>query len=128
MKYILILSLLLSTTTLLAEDETYLCEAEESSGYDYKKGRWIRESFTPDDTYLVKLKGTEWSVYEFEAEYEHDSCEPVSEGVLKCSIGGDFTMNMETMKFSVTDTAPYVHSTRRNRDSVVLNLGTCVSM
>jgi hypothetical protein len=129
MKYILIsILLLLSTTTLLAEDKTYLCDAEESSGYDYKNGRWVRDRFTPDDSYLVKLKETKWSVYEFEVEYEHDSCEPVSEGVLKCSIRGDFTMNMKTMKFSVTDTAPYVNSTRKNRDSVVLTLGTCVSM
>lgn len=129
MKYILItILLLLSTTTLLAEDKTYLCDAEESSGYDYKNGRWARDRFAPDDSYLVKLKGTAWSVYEYEAEYEHASCEPVSEGLLKCSIGGDFTMNMETMKFSVTDITPYVNSIRKNRDSVVLTLGTCVSM
>jgi len=127
MKYILVL-LLLSTATLHAEDKTYLCATEFSSGYDYKNGRWIRERFTPDARYLVKLKGVEWSVYEYAVKYEHTSCEPVTEEVLKCSVEGDFTMDMETMKFSVTNTTPYVHSTSKNRDSVALTLGTCDQM
>ncbi len=110
------------------KDKTYLCSTEESSGYDYKNGRWIRERFTPDATFLVKLKDSKWSVHEYESEYTHESCEPVIDGILACKVNGDFIMNLKTMKFSVTNTAPYVHSTRKNRDSVVLILGSCVSM
>ena len=133
MKFILIFLLLYSITisaeeTTSIKDESYLCSTEESSGYDYKNSRWIRERFTPDANYLVKFKDTKWSVYEYEAEYEHESCEPLSDNILKCETNGDFIMNLKTMKFSVTNTAPYVHNTRKNRDSVVLILGTCVSM
>jgi hypothetical protein len=139
MKFIPVFFLLLFSCTVTAEDtphetstavedKTYLCSTEESSGYDYKNGRWIRERFTPDATYLVKLKDASWSVYEYETEYEHESCEPLSEGVLRCTVSGDFIINTKTMKFSVTNTAPYIHSTRKNRDSVVLILGSCVSM
>ncbi len=139
MKFILVFLLLFSSTisaenslhenSTAIEDKTYLCSTEESSGYDYKNGRWIRERFTPDATYLVKLKDTKWSVYEYEVEYEHESCEPLSDdGILTCKTSGDFIVNIKTMKFSVTNTAPYMHSTRKNRDSVVLILGSCVSM
>ena len=110
------------------EDKTFLCSTEESSGYDYKNGRWIRERFTPDATYLVKLKDTKWSVYEYDAEYEHETCEPLLDKILTCRTNGDFIMNMKTLNFSVTNTAPYVHSSRKNRDSVVLVLGSCVAM
>jgi len=138
MKLILI-CLLLFSSTITAEDiaqgnsttiidKTYLCSTDESSGYDYKSGRWIRERFTPDTNYLVKFKDNKWSVYEYESEYEHESCEPLSDGILTCEISGDFIMNIKTMKFSVTNTAPFVHSTRKNRDSVVLILGSCVAM
>jgi len=138
MKLILIL-LLIFSTAILAEDtldnnstpikdKTYLCSTEESSGYDYKNGRWIRERFTPDATYLVKVKNGSWSVYEYETEYEHQSCAPLKEEVLRCEANGDFIFNTKTMKFSATNTAPYVHSTRKNRDSVTLILGSCVLM
>lgn len=138
MKFILIFLLLFSSIIIAEdaplensaalEDRTYLCSTEESSGYDYKNGRWIRERFTPDATYLVKLKNSEWSVYEYEIKYEHKTCEPLLEEVLSCITSGDFTMNINTMKFSVTNTASYVHSIRKNRDSVVLILGSCVAM
>jgi len=111
-----------------AEQRSYLCSAVESTGYDYKNGRWLRERFRPDARFQVKQNDSVWSVYEYETEYEHTTCEDPSDQVLKCTVNGDFIMDMKTMKFSVTDTAPYVHSTRRNRDSVVLTLGTCVSM
>lgn len=138
MKLILIF-LLLFSAVIIAEDTSldnaiaiadkrYLCSTEESSGYDYKNGRWIRERFTPDANYLVKVKDSKWSVYEYETEYEHTSCEPLTEEILRCQVTGDFTININTMKFSVTNTAPYVHSKRKNRDSVVLILGTCVTM
>tara|TARA_R110002096_G_scaffold307865_4_gene502583 strand:+ start:732 stop:1148 length:417 start_codon:yes stop_codon:yes gene_type:complete len=138
MKFIPVLLLLLSHA-LLAEDaanenspapvdKTYLCSTEESSGYDYKNGRWIRERFTPDATFLVKYKSGKWSVYEYQDEYEYDSCETPSEDVLNCKASGDFIFNMSTMKFSLTNTEPYVHSTRKNRNSVVVTLGSCVSM
>ncbi len=138
MKFILIFLLLFSPiiiaedvtldNTSATEDKTYLCSTEESSGYDYKNGRWIRERFTPNATYLVKFKNAKWSVYEYQVKYEHETCEPLLEDVLNCKTNGDFTMNTSTMKFSVTNTAPFVHSTRQNRDPVVLILGACVSM
>ncbi|MDW3094093.1 MAG: hypothetical protein R8G33_00300 [Gammaproteobacteria bacterium] len=138
MKLILIILLLFSSTIsaedtaqespAVIKDKTYLCSTEESSGYDYKNGRWIRERFTPDATYLVKLKGTKWSVYEYDTEYEHETCAPMLDKILACNTNGDFIMNIDTMKFSVTNTAPYVHSSRKNRDSVVLILGSCVAM
>lgn len=138
MKYILII-LLLFSSAINAEDtadqssaeikeKTFLCSTEESSGYDYKNGRWIRERFTPDADYLVKLKDTKWSVYEYDTEFEHETCEPLLDKKLSCNTNGNFIMNMNTMKFSVTNTAPYVNSTRKNRDSVVLILGSCVAM
>ena len=138
MKLILIFSLIFSTSAIaedtfdknskLLEDKTYLCATEETSGYDYKNGRWIRERFTPDARFLIKYKATKWSVYEYETELEYETCEPPTDGTLTCKTSGDFIMNINTMKFSVTNTAPYVHNTRKNRDSVVLILGTCVSM
>lgn len=138
MKFILTILLLFSSAigaedishenSTVAKDKTYLCSTEESSGYDYKNGRWIRERFTPDATYLVKVKDTKWSVYEYDTEYEHETCEPSSDGILTCNTEGNFIMNINTMKFSMTNTAPYVHSSRKNRDSVVLILGSCVAM
>ena len=111
------------------EDNSYLCSAEFSSGYDYKKGRWIRERFIPNDRYKIKkLENNNWSVYEFETEYEHMDCGPILDEVLQCNIEGEFTMNFKTMKFAVTSTSSYVHSTRRNRDPVVLTLGSCVKL
>ncbi len=133
MKFILFF-LLLCSFTISAEEtttvnaKTYLCSTDESSGYDYKNSRWIRERFTPDATYLVKLKNAQWSVYEYDTEYEYESCEPLLDGVFSCKTSGDFIMNLNTMKFSVTNTAPYIHNTRKNRDSVVLILGSCVAM
>lgn len=132
-------SLLLFSSSVLAEghqnetaqtrDTSYLCSAEFSSGYEFKNGRWSRDRFRPDDTYkLKKLEDKNWSIYEFETEYEYKDCGPILDGVLKCNIEGEFTLNFETMKFSVTSTASYVHSTRRNRDPVVLTLGTCVKI
>ena len=133
MKFILIFLLLLSSTliandTTTIEDKTYLCTTDESSGYDYKNGRWIRERFTPDANYLVKVKDAKWSVYEYDTEYEHETCDPLLAEILTCKTNGDFIMDTKTMKFSVTNTAPFVHTTRKNRDSVVLILGSCVAM
>ena len=130
-------SMLLASNSILSEspqdqttqqnDIAYLCSAEFSSGYDYKRDRWIRERFRPNDRYRIrKLENNNWSVYELETEYEHMDCDPILDEVLRCDIKGDFTMNFQTMKFSVTSTASYVHSTRRNRDPVVLTLGSCV--
>ena len=133
MKFILIFLLLLSSTltandTTFIEDKTYLCTTEESSGYDYKNGRWIRERFTPDANYLVKVKDAKWSVYEYDTEYEHETCDPLLADIVSCETNGDFIMDIVTHKFSVTNTSSFVHSTRKNRDSVVLILGSCVSM
>lgn len=111
-----------------AEQQSYLCSAEESTGYDYTNGRWLRERFRSDARYMVKNDDSAWTVYEYDIEYEHTSCEDIVEQVLNCQVSGDFIMNMDTMKFSVTNTDSYVHSTRRNRDSVVLTLGVCVEM
>ncbi len=111
-----------------AEQGSYLCSAVESTGYDYTNGRWLRERFRPDARFQVKQNDSVWSIYEYETENEHTTCVESPDQVLKCAINGDFIMDMKTMKFSVTDTAPYVHSTRKNRDSVVLTLGTCVPM
>ena len=108
------------------EDMAYICSAEFSSGYDYKNGRWLRERFVPNDKFKVMRKDSVWSIYEFEIEYEHTDCGALVDNILRCTAGGEFIVDIKTMKFSVTQTAPYVHSTRRSRDSVVLTLGTCV--
>lgn len=111
-----------------AESQSFLCSAEESTGYDYTNGRWLRERFRPDARYMVKNDDSKWSVYEYDIEYEHTACELADEQVVHCDASGDFILNIKTMKFSVTNTEPYVHSETRNRDSVVLTLGACVSM
>lgn len=132
-------SLLLFSNIILAEDReneatqtkdtSYLCSAEYSSGYEFNNGRWSRDRFRADDKYKIKkLEDNNWSVYEFETEYEHMDCDPIVDEVLKCNIEGEFTMNFQTMKFSLTSTGSYVHSKRRNRDPVVLTLGTCVKI
>ncbi len=125
--YLVILSLLFPAA-LIAEERTYICSAEEATGYDYTNGRWLRERFRPDAKYQVKYSDSAWSVYEYQTESESDICELMDEDVLKCEINGEFIMNFSTLKFSVTNTAPYVHSTRRNRESVILVLGECLSM
>ena len=110
-----------------SDHRSYLCSAEFSSGYDYKKGRWIRERFTPDDRFKIeKSDQLEWSVYDFETEFKYSECGSIVDDVLRCDIDGDFTMNFKTMKFSITSTSSYVDSTRRIRDPVVLTLGSCV--
>jgi hypothetical protein len=107
----------------------FLCTAEYSTGYELKNGRWLRERFMPNDKYKVTMQQDgQWTVYAFMDDYKYTECEPVSEGVLQCNIEADFTMNFETMKFSVTSTSSYVHSKRRNRSPVVLTLGTCVKL
>ncbi len=111
-----------------ADQQSYLCSAEESTGYDYTNGRWLRERFRADARYLVKLNDASWTVYDYDLELEHTSCSTLQENVLNCDLGGNFIMDINTMKFSITDTRSYVHSTRRNRDSVVLTLGACVPM
>lgn len=125
--YLAILSLLLPCA-LLAEDRAYLCTAEEATGYDYIDGRWLRERFRPDSKYQIKYSDSSWSVYEYQTEIDTDLCELTSKQVLRCDMNGEFVMNFSTLKFSVTNTAPYVHSTRRNRDSVTLILGACLPM
>ncbi len=115
-------------STAYAEPRSYLCSAEESTGYDYTNGRWLRERFRSDARYMVKENDSAWTVYEYDIEFEHVTCEAIVEQVLNCRVSGDFVMNMNTMKFSVTNTDSYIHSTRKNRDSVVLTLGSCVAM
>ncbi len=137
-KFILI-SLLLFSGSAFSEDRqnentqtrhgSYLCSAEFSSGYEFKNGRWVRDRFIPDDKFKIEKTGNgDWSVYEFETEFEHQDCGPIEDGIIKCNVEGEFTLDFETMKFSLTSTASYVHSTRRNRDPVVLTLGTCVKL
>jgi hypothetical protein len=135
MRYLNILlaaSLMLPFTLVSAEEintSNYLCSAEFSSGYDYKNGRWLRERYMPNDKYKIKPQEDDsWTVYAYQEDYEFDECSPVSDGILKCNIEADFMMNFETLKFSVTSTSSYVHSKRRNRDPVVLTLGTCVEI
>ena len=107
----------------------YICSAEFSSGYELKNSRWVRDRFRPDDKYkIIKAGEEDWIVYEFETELEHKDCGPIIDEVMKCNVDGEFTLNFKTMKFSLTSTASYVHSTRRNRDPVVLTLGTCVKI
>ena len=121
----------LPITILSAEEinkSNYLCSAEFSSGYEYKNGRWLRERFTPNDKYKIKPKGDSWTVYAYQEDYEYDECAPLSGNVLQCNIEADFIMDLGTLKFSVTSTSSYVHSKRRNRDPVVLILGTCVEI
>lgn len=118
-------------TTVLADDSkktNYLCSAEFSSGYDFKNGRWLRQRYTPNDKYKVKPQDDGWTVYAYQEDYEYDECNPASEEILQCNIEADFMMNFKTLKFSVTSTSSYVHSNRRNRDPVVLTLGTCVEI
>ena len=109
---------------------TYLCTAEYSSGYELKNGRWLRERFMPNDKYKVKLyEGNGSSVYAYADDYEYTDCEHnKEEDILQCNVEADFIMNFDTMKFSATTTWSYVHSKRRNRDPVVLTLGTCVKI
>lgn len=135
MRYLIILlavSAAFPVTFLAAEENNtsnYLCSAEFSSGYDYKNGRWLRERYMPNDKYKIKpQEDGGWTVYAYQEDYEFDGCRPVSDGILNCDIEADFMMNFETLKFSVTSTSSYVHSKRRNRDPVVLTLGTCVEI
>ena len=130
MKIILsvIISALLLFPALHAKQQSFLCSAEESTGYDYTNGRWLRERFRPDARYLVKQHDANWTVYEYEIEHEHTQCTQESPAIIRCSVSGDFILNIDTEKFSVTNTESYVHSTKRNRDAVILTLGTCVSM
>ena len=125
---IVIISVMLCSQSLHAQQQSFVCSAEESTGYDYTNGRWLRERFRPDSRYLVKQNGTDWTVYEYEIEHEHTLCTQESSAVIRCEVSGDFILNIETEKFSVTNTESYVHSTKRNRDAVILTLGTCVSM
>ena len=131
LKILLVLMLLVSASAMSdnyqGQADFYICSAEFSSGYDYKNGRWIRDRFIPDDKYKIeKDENDKWTVYEFETEAEYMDCNQTSDGILQCDIEGDFIMNFKTMKFSVTSTYSYVHSTRRNRDPAVLTLGKCV--
>ena len=113
----------------LEADEYFLCSAEYSTGYELKNSRWIRERFIPSDKYKVAVQDEDnWTVYSFTDDYEYTDCELASDGILQCNIEAEFTMNFETLKFSVTSTSSYVHSKRRNRDPVVLMLGTCVKI
>lgn len=131
LKILLLLMLLVSASAMSDTQQNqvdfYLCSAEFSSGYDYKNGRWIRDRFIPDDKYKVQHSENDgWSVYEFETEAVYTDCDIISDDIVQCDIEGDFIMNFDTMKFSVTSTYSYVHSKRRNRDPVVLTLGKCV--
>ena len=134
-----LVSLLLFSGSILSEDDrnetaqaghtSYICSAEFSSGYEFKNGRWVRDRFIPDDKYKIIKSGDEnWTVYEFETEIEYKDCSPIIDEIFRCNLEGEFILNFQTMKFSLTSTASYVHSTRRNRDPVVLTLGTCVKI
>ena len=129
---LLVACLMLPFTLVSAEEikpSNYLCSAEFSSGYDYKNGRWLRQRYMPNDKYKIKpQEDGSWTVYAYQDDYEFDECSPVSDGILQCNIEADFMMNFDTLKFSVTSTSSYVHSKRRNRDPVVLTLGTCLEI
>ena len=110
------------------ENNTFICSAEFSSGYELKNGRWLRERFRSDQRYQVKQNNENWSIYLFQQEYEYENCGSIEDNIVNCHIDGDFVMDLATMKFSFTTTMSYVSDTRRNRDPVILTLGTCVKM
>ena len=126
---LLILSFLLFSNTLLAAEVSYLCSAELSSGYEYNNGRWSRDRFRPDDKYKIQqLEDNQWSLYEYKTDLEYTDCKLIEAQILECEAEGVFAFNLKTMKFSFTSTASYVHSTRRNRDPIILTLGTCLEL
>ena len=117
----------LVASTAIAEDKSYICVPDKSTGFKFNKPskEWETTTFNvDDDKYLVRptkdgdlgflIKGTKYGVWVIGEDYAKAGCdEGFSDYLwLNCDLlGGEFTMNAKTKRFMFVFKGGYMGAT-----------------
>ena len=126
-----IAGLLLLTSASLAENNQWLCLADQITGFKFEGGKWKQRNFKPVGEYLIKCKLGECSFYNYSFNYVFP-CDNLLEGsdYIECEsyLSNDkIKLEMSTLKFTVSTTENYFGS-GSTFDSVSLTIGKCTPL
>jgi len=139
MKRVSLISVLLSfTVTALADEPTYLCVSEESTGFVFEKGSWRRANFNvADEKYIVrrikedefgfKDKDNPYGVFALGENFPEFRCS-ISEDSKNyiCRIGlGQFLFSPKSGRFIKTYTSGYWDGADNSDNTPHITRGRC---
>jgi len=130
--------LLLFTSVTNADESTYLCIAEESTGFYFENGSWGRAHFkVSDEKYIIrKMKEVEleffggkhpYGVYSLGGKYPEYRCSVTeSSNNYICRDGvGDFLFSPKSGRFIKSYMAGYWDGEDKNEDTPSITRGRC---
>lgn len=135
MKKILTLMLAITITSSFAQDKTYLCVSELSTGFSYEKKmkKWVQSKFIiENEKYVLKeTKGT-FSAKQFDG-LTNSICENLNaNGFLNCKIGeSELFFNINSKRFQVYVKQGYVGTSKSTDEygfTPSLTIGSCTQI
>ena len=121
--------------------ESWLCVADQVTGYDYEKSRngWIERRFNPTSKFLVKrseIAKFKWTVTSVGDPIPTFYCEDDFDkyGGVICHGWGEFRFQKEQLKFTASMTYAYFSELTDEKgkftqpDSIMLIIGKCSSL
>lgn len=134
-KGILASMLAITISSAFAQDMTYLCVSELSTGFSYEKNtkKWVQTKFiTENEKYLLKESKGIFLAKHFDG-LTNSSCEKLNaNGFTNCKIGdAEFFFNKNSKRFQVYGKLGYV-GTSKSIDELgytpSLTIGTCTEL
>lgn len=128
----------MSAAIAAADEQSYLCVAEQSTGFSFKNGSWQSTGFKADDKYVIKpvsaeftktMPNAKWIVVPLGDVAPMSVCGEFNENGWLQSCGGfvQFSFNRKTLKFLSAYMIGYVYTEdgKENANTPSLTIGKC---